>query len=63
LTMLDSVHQKIRASSNATQLADLLDEYIALTARLAMSLGPAAPFLPGGAVLTAAVNAAPGSRP
>ena len=55
LASLDSVHQRVRTSSNAAQLADLLDEYVALAALLAGTY-VAAPFVPGGSVLSAAIS-------
>jgi hypothetical protein len=53
LASLDRVHQKIRGSSSATQLADLPDDYGVLTALLVGTYaGVAAPFVPGGSVLS-----------
>lgn len=54
---LDRLHQRIRSSTNATPLGDLLDEYVATVAQLALSsAGVAAPFVPGGSVLAAALS-------
>jgi len=56
LVSLDGVHQKIRAATSAAQLADLLDEYVGLAALLAGTYATAAPFIPGGGVLSAAIS-------
>jgi hypothetical protein len=56
LASMDRVHWAIRGCSSASQLADLLDEYVGLAAVLAGTYGVAAPFVPGGAVLSAAVS-------
>jgi hypothetical protein len=58
LAALDGVHQQVRVCTSTLQLASLLDEYVALTALLAsgMASGLAAPFIPGGSVLAAAVG-------
>lgn len=57
---LDSIHQMIRVSTDPTQLARLLDQYImaiAIRADLALQKNAAlgAPLMPGASVLSAAM--------
>lgn len=67
---LDSIHQMIRVSTNNVQLAKLLDQYIVAAAIRAQRASAtqtggsvAAPFIPGGSVLSAAVSGIGGGRP
>lgn len=69
---LDGIHQRIRGAQTAAPMYDAVDEYVATAAQLVLTLqaaglargadaalsgaGLAAPFIPGGAVLSAAVS-------
>lgn len=54
---LDSLHAQIRGTTDATRLCDLVDEYVLVAAMIASSQPVATPFVPGGAVLSAAISA------
>jgi hypothetical protein len=66
LTTLDLVHQRIRICTNPAQLAALLTEYSGLVSRLGggalVAAQLAAPFIPGGAVVRAAVTGSSAAR-
>ena len=53
---INDTHQRLM-SANGPQLADLLDLYVVLVAKKVRAGGPAAPFVPGGTVLSAAISA------
>jgi hypothetical protein len=58
---LDAVHQRLRSSTNLNEMGALLDYYATLMAirakrRRLVPANVAAPFIPGGAVLSAAIS-------
>jgi hypothetical protein len=71
-TLLEGIHQRIRTAQAAAPMYDAVDEYVATAAQLALALQSggmargadsvlsagaiAAPFIPGGAVLSAAIS-------
>lgn len=61
LAALDRVHAMMRGAMTPERMSDLLNEYILISAWRARSRsksrGPAAPFVPGGSVLSAAISA------
>jgi hypothetical protein len=61
LSELDAVHQRLRSSTNLHEMGALLDYYATLMAirakrRRLVPANVAAPFVPGGAVLSAAIS-------